>query len=316
MRISLPKRLPRLERHRACVVLLGLGILTVCGPSIAATWRSVTEVDEVATVTVAVAGEEFTYYVLDPERATRFELRGPRRLKIVSRYLFDAADPDEQTYAIWVLVDGAEVLRKTFHGHVISEVTLPGETETAVAALRRCYVRIGTGVHTVQVLTSTPGQGRVATRFFRESRHRPAATVAYAPEGFDTIYHLQFASGSQSTYYHFGSEEPLTFTVNGPTTLKIYTRLDFQHTMNGSQAYSLEVICDGEVWQSFHYHTEKLSMAQYVERQDILPGARKLMRVPVPKGSHRYTVRCIRPSDCGIAAQIRIPQADISSRPQ
>ena len=96
--------------------------------------------------------------------------------------------------------------------------------------------------------------------------------------------------------------------------MTIYSRLDFDHTMNGSQAYSLEVSCDGEVWQSFHYHTEKLSAARYIERADILPGARKVLRVPVPKGTHRYTIRCIRPQGCGVAAQIRLPRGDIGGK--
>jgi len=56
-----------------------------------------------------------------------------------------------------------------------------------------------------------------------------------------------------------------------------------------------------------------LSSAHYLERQDILPGSRKSMRIPVAKGSHRFTVQCVRPSGCGISAQIRIPLADIAA---
>jgi hypothetical protein len=138
--------------------------------------------------------------------------------------------------------------------------------------------------------------------------------VPFAPRSFDAVYDLQFASGNRSTYYHLGPETPVTFKVHGPTTLTIYTRLDFDQTMNGSQTYSLEVSCDGEVWRCFHYHTEKLTSARYVQRDDILPGARKVMSVPVPKGTHEYVLRCVRPSRCGVAVQIRLPKADLGGK--
>ena len=116
-------------------------------------------------------------------------------------------------------------------------------------------------------------------------------------------------------YYHFGVETPLTFSVVGPTTLKVYTRLDFDYTMNGSQSYTIEVSCDGQLINSYHYHTEKLDTAVYLERTDILPGSRKTMRIPVPSGNHRFEVRCLRPDNCGVAAKIMIPRVDLSTSP-
>jgi hypothetical protein len=278
----------------------------------AVSWRSLTPDFNMGEVVIAVSGERFTYYNLDRDEPTFLQVRGPRRLKIITRYLFAPDDPEQQDYRVSVLVDGREILRKSFTGRVKNDVVL--DDGTACAFLRKCYVDIGTGVHTVQVFGSTNGIGRVAARFYRETKRKQTGTVPYAPDQFDAVYQLQFASGAHSTYYHFSADQPLLFTVTGPTTLKIYTRLDFDHTMNGSQSYALEVFCDGELHRSFHYHTQKLSTANYVERPDILPGSRKTMRIPVPKGQHRFEIKCMRPDDCGVSAQIRIPRADISSR--
>ncbi len=278
------------------------------------TWRSIRSVEGPGTIPLVVAGQEFTYRVLDTDEPTWVQVRGPRRLKIVSRYLFGEDDPLQQTYRLRVLVDGREVLRRSFTGRVKEDVAIAGRPGPAVGALRKVYVNIGTGLHSVQVFGETTGSGRIAARFFREYKRDPETTVSFAPEGFETIYHLQFASGSQSTYYHFGAEVPLTFTVTGPTTLKIWTRLDFDHTMNGSQDYTLEVTCDGESWNTFHYTAKKLSSAAYVERPDLLPGTRNTMRIPVRKGQHRFEIKCVRPDRCGISAQIRIPLADLGSR--
>jgi hypothetical protein len=302
--------------HRPGLVscLLGCSLALVSNLALGAGWRSVKPQEYIEDQIITVSGQEHTYYVLDGEKPTVLSVRGPRQVKIITRYLFAPADPPELKYRVRVLVDGSEVLRKRFTAAVKAGVS-SGDAAGAVAALRKCLVDIGTGTHTLQVFCEPEGSGRIAARFYRESKRQKTIDVAFAPEVYDAAYQLQFASGSQSLYYHFGADAPLAFSVTGPTTLKVYTRLDFDHTMNGSQSYTIEVYCDGQLQRSYHYHTQKLNSALYLERADILPGSRKSMRIPVAKGTHRYEIRCVRPENCGIAAQIRIPRVDISAGP-
>ncbi len=151
----------------------------------------------------------------------------------------------------------------------------------------------------------------VATRLFRQVKTRKERWVPFAPEGYESLRQLQFESGNQSTYYHFDATTPLHFTVTGPTTLRVRTRLDFEHTMNGSQTYALEVTIDGEVYRTFHFDSDKLSTAIYLENPDILPGNRRELRVSVPRGAHIVEVHCVRPEACGVSAMIHIPKSDL-----
>lgn len=96
--------------------------------------------------------------------------------------------------------------------------------------------------------------------------------MSYAPERYARVTQLQFESGSRSTYYTFDSYRPLVCEVTGPTTLTVWTRLDFEHTMNGMQPYALEVALDGTPWRTFHYDAEKLASAVYTDRPGVLPG--------------------------------------------
>ncbi len=296
----------------ARTLLLAVAVLVAAATAVSAktNWRSVKPRSDAGKICLQVESQDFEYCVLDAEKPALLSLRGPRRLKIVTRYLFSADDPEEQSYTLRVLMDGREVLRKSLRGRVLSG---PAYCDQAgeVGALRKVYVDVPTGQHEIQVLGGAPPGGNVAARFFRESRQQKTRDVAFAPESFDAVYHLQFASGKQSTYYHFSEETPLRFTVKGPTNLKIYTRLDFDHTMNGDQNYSLELLRGGESQNVYHYHASKLSAAAYRERPDILPGDRKLMRISVPPGVHRFEIRCVRPEACGISCQIRIPEADV-----
>ena len=294
------------------MTMTAVALLLAAAPTWAATWRTLRAEADQGRICIAAQGQEFDYSLLDEERPAVVELRGPRRLKIVTRYLFGESDPSPQRYTLRVLLDGQEILRRAYSSGTLESVAMCEGGD--VAALRKTILNVPTGQHELQIFASTDGAGRIAGRFYRESKTRKAKDVAFAPERFDGLYHLQFASGTQSTYYHFSEGAPLGFSVKGPTTLKVYSRLDFDHTMNGSQNYSLELLRDGESVGVYHYHASKLSAAAYVERPDILPGDRKLLRVPVPRGVHRYEIRCVRPEACGIAVQIRIPEADVTSR--
>jgi hypothetical protein len=278
-----------------------------------AAWRSLKPADSAGDVCLAVKGESFDYALLDPAKPAVFDVRGPRKIKIASRYLFGPGDADTGVYTLRVLMDGEEILRRSYSSAVLAGAArCSGGGEAA--ALRSTTLRVPTGKHQIQVYAEVEGEGRTAARFYREVKRAKVKDVAFAPEQYAAVAKLQFASGSTSTYYHFHADSPLAFTVTGPTTLKVYTRLDFDHRMNGAQSYALELLRDGVSVNTYHYHADTLDSAVYVGKPQVLPGERKLLRIPVPRGRHRYELRCVRPEACGIAAQILIPEADVSMR--
>lgn len=298
---------------RLCFALLALSTLALLPQEAAAAWRSLTPADSAGDVCLAVKGESFDYALLDPAKPAVMDVRGPRKIKVVSRYLFGAGDSGTGVYTLRVLMDGEEVLRRSYSSELVTGATrCSGGGEAA--ALRSTTIKVPTGKHQIQVYAEVEGEGRAAARFYREVKRAKTRDVAFAPEQYASVAKLQFASGSTSTYYHFHADSPLAFTVTGPTTLKVYTRLDFDHRMNGAQGYALELLRDGVSVNTYHYQAEKLESAAYVGRPQVLPGDRKLLRVPVPRGRHRYELRCVRPEACGIGAQILIPEADVSMR--
>lgn len=295
------------------VTALIVGALALAPREAAAAWRGLKPADSAGEVCLAVKGETFDYALLDRTKPAVLEVRGPRRVKIVSRYLFGPGDGGTGVYTLRVLMDGEEVLRRSYTSPLLagaSRCTGGGEA----SALRSTILRVPTGKHQIQVYAEPEGEGRASARFFREVKRAKTKEVPFAPERYDAVAELQFASGSTSTYYLFDAEKPLGFSVTGPTTLKVYTRLDFDHRMNGAQAYALELLRDGVSVNTYHYQTAKLNSASYLKRPLVLAGERKLLRIPVPRGRHHYELRCVRPEACGIAAQIFIPEADVSTR--
>jgi poly-gamma-glutamate system protein len=313
IRRGLFDRLGRRPAATAVFVLAAMGF--ICPSTVLAEdqWRKVSPERSGSEICLTCEGQPFTYFVLEEAPPVEFQVDGPRRVKLIARYTFGSDDPDRQPFAISIHLDDTEILRKSFTAQVNEGVVLcdPGGR---VSSLRRAYVDVPKGRHTLKVNGITSGSGQIVARVFREYKRKTSGTVPFAPGGFADLATLQFESGKQSTYYRFENGIPLTFSVTGPTSLQLYTRLDFSQGMLGSQNYMLEVWRDGELWRTFHYDTTRLANAFYPTHLNILPGTRKKLRISVPEGPHQFEVRCVRPESCGITAQIRIPRKDLRGK--
>jgi len=298
---------PLALRLLAALMLSGCLVGTAAAKT---TWASVKELSGTRTVCLEIGGSRLDYALVGAGDAARCELKGPRRLKVTSRYVFAADDTTRVPYTVIVFLDGTEVLRKSFTGTVQTNVDLC-DGEGRVGTLRRGYVELPDGNHELVIRTEHAGAGGVAIRLFRQVRLQRDRWIAFSPESYGEIRHLQFENGSQSTYYHFDSVTPLNLTVIGPTTLRVGTRLDFDHLMNGAQTYAVQVAIDDQVWRTYHFDSDRLATAVYLERPDILPGDRKEFTVPIARGRHAVEIRCVRPENCGVTAMIHIPKSDL-----
>ena len=316
IRQGLFDKLTRLPRARAlalfCVSALALGGQPGAARA-ASRWVAVAPDKAPDQVCLQDSGNRYTYDLLQGETPTTYEVGGPRDLKIIARYLYGDAETGSPTFTITCTVDGLEKVRKTFRARPRPAMTVCEEGQVA-SQLQRILTKLPAGKHEVLLTAETEGEGRVAVRLFRKTRKKATGSVPFQPQVFGEVSTIQFASGSQSKYYRFGAGQPLEFTLTGPTTLKVHTRLDFDETMNGTQDYGLEVLCDGEAFRTFQFHTDKLESAIYLERSDLLPGERKTLTLQVPRGRHTLTMRCLRPARCGVAARIRIPRKDLENK--
>lgn len=292
-------------------------VLLVLAPApsrAAGRWLQVNPRQDHGVVCLRNDNQDFSYLLLDPARPLEFRVNGPRKIKIVSRYLSGPGDPTRQRFSVTVKLDGMELVRKSFRADSNPAMSICAQGD-GVSSLRRITLNIPRGNHTVQVTGQSPGSGDVTCRFFKQSNRKTSGSVPFAPEGYLELATLQFDSGKQSTYYRFEKDHPLTFSLNGPAALEVYTRLDFEEGMLGSQKYMLEIFRDGTLWKTLHYDVTRLPSAFYPQQLDLLPGTRKKFRIKVPTGNHHYEIRCARPENRGIAAQIRIPRKDLAGRP-
>lgn len=317
IRHGLFDKLTRKPAAKVAMFLLMIGVTSslLVSPVQAATrWVAVGARTKSQDICLQAAGQDFTYQILDEASPLPYRINGPRQVKIITRYVFAENETRRPGFTLVAHLDGQEVLRKSFRAKRNENVFLCDLNQEG-SALRRALLDVAKGRHTLELTAESNGDGQVVARVFQATRAKSTPTVSFQPQEYVDLVTLQFESGSQSTYYSFDGENPLVFKLSGPTTVQLFTRLDFDLTMNGTQEYGLEIRRDGLPWRTFQFHTNELGSAHYLERPDILPGSRKKITMEVPSGNHTYEVHCLLPSVCGVTAQVRIPKKALEVRP-
>ncbi len=101
-------------------------------------------------------------------------------------------------------------------------------------------------------------------------------------------------SGKESEYFILEKNNSLELKVNGPTNLRVISRLNFPPGVSGSAQYGLEIKENNHLVKSYSTTSEP-SSAVYKSRPGI-PGKSRKFTFEVPQGSHRYIIQPIKVS--------------------
>lgn len=276
-------------------------------------WSSFRPARSAGRTCIHVGGKDSRYYKLDPKRAIEFTAHGPGRIRLITRHLPLHEQTGRRTYTLRVVRDGREILTKTITAGRSKSATLCSDVGQAVGIGKKSYVTVPKGKHSFRVYIQEEGNP-VAVKIYKQKKAKKITLVSFSPDNYERVCTLVVSSGKEYPHYHFTRQTPLRFQVHGPTTLEIWTRADFDHTMMGSTSYGLEVLRNGISYTTAHYDdVRKLGTAAYREEEcrEILPGERKKLTLKVPQGTWTYEIRPAEVGPEAIAARILIPKKDI-----
>ena len=118
-----------------------------------------------------------------------------------------------------------------------------------------------------------------------------------------------FVDGKERTYYRFTADEPVTFSVEGPTRIKVLTRARIPNP-DDSASYGVVVTRDGAVVETREFESRPKESAFYVAFTDFRPGVIRRLYIDgyelTSTGSHHVDARVFastaeRPSRVSIA---------------
>ncbi|MFH1865193.1 MAG: hypothetical protein ABIK85_04860 [Candidatus Eisenbacteria bacterium] len=96
--------------------------------------------------------------------------------------------------------------------------------------------------------------------------------------------------GSEHTYYKFTDDEPLTFSVEGPTRVKILTRVRVPNDRE-SVGYGVSISMDGVHLETVEKEAYPKESAFYIAFNSVRPGVLRRVYIDVPTGRHGYELR-------------------------
>ncbi|MFH1502173.1 MAG: hypothetical protein ABIG03_03915 [Candidatus Eisenbacteria bacterium] len=121
----------------------------------------------------------------------------------------------------------------------------------------------------------------------------PAAGAAewrtVEPAGYESRVNVS-VDEKQLTYYRFGANEPLRFSVEGPARVKILTRLRV-HMSEASATCAIEVLRDGVSTGVDTLAAPASERSFYIGFEDFRPSVIRRLYIDVPTGTHGYEIR-------------------------
>jgi|GEM_PF-2166564 len=313
------RRLPRF-------VWLGLVItlLTVWGDTKAHTidddmeWRSSKPKQNSERIRIKIGRNNPSYYKIEHKKPVEYVVRGPVYVKLITRQLPPKVATGKFTYTLTVQRERNQVVAEILNKEVViawsERARLNERDNDYVGEPEENYLYVPKGKHTLTIGIEEKGCA-IAARLFAEKRKAKEDLISLTPSEYDRVCHLVQKSGNEYPHYHFTHESPLSFTVVGPTTLSIGTRLDFDQNSAQRTSYALMVKghnAEGQTKDEGRYFkTKRLSRVSYKDCPGIDPGENQVMLLDVSAGRWTFELSLINADHPGIAARILMPKGDL-----
>lgn len=241
-----------------------------------------------------IADNSRSYYSLDIEQASIISVKGPGILKVRSRGRFVPKEEDKISYEIVYSLNGAEQESLKINSiHRSEQATYKDGSLGKPGQLRDFEIILGRGNHTIKFYLAG-NEIPVAVRYqFIPTKPKKQVWIAYSP--VQPSEPVELVSREESTkYFRFSEDRPLKIEVNGPTELRILTRIENHYDMRGRILYRLQVKEGEEIINTYQMSSRRSEVAAYKDDKNLIPGKACEFVIEVPKGRHIY---CVIPMD-------------------
>jgi hypothetical protein len=260
--------------------LLALSVATQAAPS------RIHPEGSAGEVRIRIAKKRSAYDLALPDTPVRFRLHGPRRIRVLHRFLPGSGDLPE-SYSLLVLRNG--VPAETLEAVVRLSTKARLEDGGPIGRLQRAILSIPAGP---QEITLRPlGEAKVLVRILPGTGKKRAPKirwVSFSPDSSQGPIILR-GGDTETTYYRFGSD-PVVLDVIGPLRMKIRSRIDFTQETGKRQTYRLLLALDGRPWKSFLLQSRPSHTVVYPDLPQITPGTKEDVEVEIPDGRHRLHI--------------------------
>lgn len=265
-------------------------------------------------VTTVINDKARSYYSLDTEKTSIITVQGPGRLRVLTRGRFGPNQSEKISYEIIYRINGGEWQKTEIKNVGKSKEASYKKTSLGTPGIGKDFeIELGRGYHNIELKLATK-EFPVATRYlFTKTKAKKREWIAYSPLQPTEPINL-ISREDIYTYYRFTPEKPLKVEVNGPTQLRILTRVEYHYQMKGRIHYRLQVNEKGKVISTYQLSSRRSEVAAYETNKELIPGKAREFVINVPKGRHTYEVIPLDKDKDHLLGRILLPKKDVKIR--
>ncbi len=262
-------------------------------------------------VTTLVSGKTRYYYALSSNKSSLVTLRGPGKLRMITRGRFKPGEAEKINYTILYSVDGSiqkqfsasNVERSKSDTYSDGKLGIPGDSKSF-------EIELGRGDHSIEFKIQDEKIPVAARYIFIPAKVKKQVWIAFSPlrpsEPVDLI-----TKEESITYYRFAKEKPLKIEVNGPSELRVLTRIENHYQMRGRIHYRVQVLEDQKVINTYQLSSSRSGVTVYKDNTELVPGKGCEFVIDVPKGRHSYTIFPLDEDKSTLLGRLLIPKKDV-----
>jgi len=264
-------------------------------------------------VTVLISGKKRTYYEVSDEKYTILQVRGPGKLRILTRAVIKKNE-DKVNYKLIYKLNGLDeqiaefnnVSKSVKSSFKNSSYSYPGMRKDIELTLKR-------GENSIQLRVLNSGL-RVVTRIIFEPRKVEKENwISYSPASANEVVEL-ITKEEISYYYRFSKKQPLKIKIIGPTELRILTRFENNYKMKGRINYRIQVASDNNVLNTFLLSSKRSVITYYKDSPELLPGKAREIYIKVDEGIHTFLIYPLDEDKGTVLGKVLFPEKDITNK--
>jgi len=258
-----------------------------------------------------VSGKSKNYYPVLKNSPSIVSVKGPGKLKIITRVQFNSEKFEELDYVVCCKLDGnvmddvvfENVKRSSNALYIDDSYGTPGDAKDII-------LELGAGEHTIELWCGTEFPNFNARYLFTKTKQKKIDWVTKSPlypnEPVDLVNNEDVIH-----YFRFSKSKPLKISITGPTVLRVLNRLENHYYMKGRINYRIQVKEDGYIKNTYLLSSVRSEVTAYKKDGKKIPGKAKEIVINVPGGTHIYEIIPLDEDKNSILARILFPKKDI-----
>lgn len=243
-------------------------------------------------VVLETQGKKNLYYHLDSSAPLSIVVNRPGLLKLITRLDFSELSKKSSSYTIYITHNNESplVYHKKTKASALSKYVSSDE-KNFPGRIRKIFIKVPEGKHTYTLSLDKDAQYTLKVRSILINKMNLSNKywAKVIPDKFQEAVLLKVGKKTRS-YYLFTKDNPLSFVAEGPTKVKVPTRLIFNKDKLVPEQYAMQVFEDNTLKATHLFKSKPSGTTKYKENEVLIPGIKKTFYIDVPNGSHIYSL--------------------------